>query len=124
MMRFGCIQFINRNVCITNSHSRASHTTCRTEWNYFLFHMTQLNCIQPNRNVYIGLYSIDNQCLAVKQAREQSGCAPKLLWLARLDSVCYRITRLLHSFTVSSCSCCIDPSVKMQEDPLQADWLS
>ena len=30
---------------------------------------------------------IDLDYLAVKQACEQAGCVPKLLWLTRLDSV-------------------------------------
>ena len=30
-IRFGHIRSINRNVCITKSHGRTSHTTCRTK---------------------------------------------------------------------------------------------
>ena len=37
------------------ARSCTSHSTCRTEWNYFLFHTMRLNLMQPNRIVYIWL---------------------------------------------------------------------
>ena len=65
---------------------------------------------------------INQEDLAVKRAREQSGCVPNCGWLGQIQFA--RIACLLRSFAVSSCSCCIDPSVKIQEGPLRADWLS
>ena len=76
----------------------------------------------------LAILGIRLEDLAVKRAHEQSGHVSRLLWLARwlarLDSVRYRIACLLRSFAVSSCSCCIDSSIKMQGDPLRADWSS
>ena len=42
--------------------------------------------------------------LIVKQACEQSGRVPKLLWLAKDQIQLARIAYLLNSFAVSSCS--------------------
>ena len=42
----------------------------------------------------------------------------------QLGSMDTRIACLLHSFTVSSCSCCVDPSVKLLRNLLRADLSS
>ena len=66
------------------------------------------------------LQAINPEDLAVKRAREQSGrCGQRGGWLGQI-----RIACSLRSFAVSSCSCCIDSSIKMQEDPLRVDWSS
>ena len=44
-----------------------------------------------------------------------------LFFLYAMSKVCLSIRP---SSELSSCSCCIDPCVKIQGDPLRADWLS
>ena len=62
----------------------------------------------------------------MKQTREQSGRVSRSLIIVAdyklADSVRYVYCVVLLSATVAVVL--IDPSVKMQEDPLRADWLS
>ena len=44
-MRFGSIQSINRNVCITKSHGHMSHMTCCIELLFIPYDVTKLQCV-------------------------------------------------------------------------------
>ena len=91
--------------------------------NNFKHLRTPCTCRQINIS---SSFSIDNQLGRPSGELSMNNLSvyQKLLWLARLDSVRYRISCLLHSFAVRSCSYCIDPSPKLQREPFRADWSS
>ena len=95
--------------------TESAQTTCMHCYKNVKHLQTPCSCV--SRLTCSSSLSIDDQLLAANWPREKSGCVPKLLWLARLNSI-PRIACLLHNFVTSRC---VDPSFKLAKKSIWAD---